>query len=76
MTRNIESMAEMEKLQSGLLYSMRDKEGNGQKLAAISGCKRLNSVDTSDREALDEAIRNLFSKVGKGLFATPIFNLW
>ena len=75
MTRNIESMTEMEKLQSGLPYSMRDKEVNGQKLAAIACCKRLNSVDTSDREALDEAIRNLFGKVGKGPFVTPIFNL-
>lgn len=75
MTKNIESMTEMEKSQSGLPYSMRDKEVNGQKLAAIARCKRLNSVDTSDREALDEAIRNLFGKVGKEPFVTPIFNL-
>lgn len=53
---------------------MRDKEVNGQKLAAIPGCKRLNSVDTSDKEALDEAIRNLFGKVGKEPFVAPIFN--
>ncbi|MFE2774749.1 hypothetical protein ACFXEG_01890 [Aerococcus urinaeequi] len=54
---------------------MLDKEVNGQKLAAIAGCKRLNSVDTSDREALDEGIRNLFGKVGKEPFVTSIFNL-
>lgn len=51
-----------------------DKEGKGQKLTAIAGYKRLNSVDTSDKEALDEAIRNLFGKVGKEPFVTPIFN--
>ena len=75
MTRNIESMTEMEKLQSGLPYSMRDKEVNGQKLAAIAGCKRLNSVDTSDNVALEAAIRNLFGKVGKNPFVAPVFNL-
>lgn len=53
---------------------MLDKEGNGQKLRAIAGYKRLNSVDASDKEALDEAIRNLFGKVGKEPFVTPIFN--
>lgn len=74
MTKNIENMTEMEKLQAGLPYSMRDEEGNGQKLAAIAGCKRLNSVDTSDKEALDEAIRNLFGKVGKEPVMAPIFN--
>ncbi|MFV8313967.1 maltose acetyltransferase [Aerococcus viridans] len=53
---------------------MLDKEGNGQKLAAITGYQRLNSVDASDKEALDEAIRNLFGKVGEEPFVTPIFN--
>lgn len=53
---------------------MLDKEGNGQKLTAIAGYKRLNSADTSDREALDEAIRNLFGKVWKEPFVTAIFN--
>lgn len=53
---------------------MLDKEGNGQKLRAIAGYKRLNSADASDKEALDETIRNLFGKVGKEPFVTPIFN--
>jgi maltose O-acetyltransferase len=69
-----ENMTELEKLQAGLPYSMRDEEVNTQKLQAIAGCKRLNSVDTSDNDALDAAIRNLFGKVGKDPFVAPTFN--
>lgn len=74
MTENIQNMTEMEKLQAGLPYSMQDKEVNSQKLQAISGCKKLNGVDTSDNVALEAAIRNLFGKVGKNLFVAPVFN--
>lgn len=74
MTDNMQNMTEMEKLQAGLFYSMRDKEVNSQKLQAIAGCKRLNSVDTADHDALEAAIRNLFGKVGKDPFVAPIFN--
>lgn len=53
---------------------MRDKEVNSQKLQVISGCKKLNGVDTSDNVALEAAIRNLFGKVGKSPFVAPVFN--
>ena len=74
MTENIQNMTEMEKLQAGLPYSMRDKEVNSQKLQAISGCKKLKGVDTSDNVALEAAIRNLFGKVGKNPFVALVFN--
>lgn len=74
MTKNVENMTELEKLQAGLPYSIQDEEVNNQKLQAIEGCKYLNSIDTADNVALDAAIRSLFGKVGKDPFVAPVFN--
>ena len=58
-------MTEHEKLEAGLEYSFWDKEINVRKLRAIAGCKKLNSIDSGDEEALEEAIGNYLDKLAK-----------
>lgn len=67
-------MTELEKLEAGLEYSFWDKEVNSRKLRAIEGCKKLNSIDSGDEEALGNAIRELFGEIGENPFVAPIFN--
>ena len=50
---------------AGLEYSFWDKEINVRKLRAIAGCKKLNSIDSGDEEALEEAIGNYLDKLAK-----------
>ena len=58
-------MTEIEKLESGLPFSVRDSEVDKRKLSAVRGCQKLNSVDIMDNESKERAIRELFGSAGK-----------
>ena len=68
-------MTELEKLQAGLPFSVRDPEVDRRKLRAVKGCQTLNSLDVlapaAEREA---AIRALFGSAGKQPVVLPVFN--
>ena len=66
-------MTEIEKLESGLPFSVRDSEVDKRKLSAVRGCQKLNSVDIMDYEAKEKAIRELFGSAGKEPVVLPNF---
>lgn len=67
-------MTEAEKLDAGLEYDFWDEEVNSRKLHAIKGCAKLNAIDTTDDEAREAAIRELFGSVGQYPTVLPVFN--
>ncbi len=67
-------MTELEKLDAGLPFSIRDEAVHARKMRAVSGCRKLNAVDTSDAEKLTQAVQELFGSVGKHPFVAPVFN--
>ena len=67
-------MTELEKLDAGLEYDFWDKCLNGRKLHAISGCLKLNAIDSSDEAAVFKALTELFAAVGENSTVLPVFN--
>ena len=66
-------MTEIEKMKAGLPFSVRDPEVDALKLHAVKGCQKLNSIDVTDTEAKEAAIRELFGSVGKEPMVLPTF---
>ena len=66
-------MTELEKLNAGLPFSVRDPEVDKRKLTAVRGCQKLNSIDVMDSVAKEEAIRELFGSAGKEPVVLPNF---
>lgn len=67
-------MKEIEKMRAGMPFSVRDPEVYASKLRAVEGCKRLNSIDGTDNEAKEAAIRDLFGSVGREPMVLPVFS--
>ena len=66
-------MTEIEKLEAGLPFSVRDPEVDKRKLTAVRGCQKLNSIDIMDNDAKEKAIRELFGSAGKDPVVLPNF---
>ncbi len=69
-----QSMREIERMRAGMPFSVRDPEVYASKLRAAEGCRRLNSVDLSDSEGREAAIRDLFGSAGRGPVVLPVFS--
>lgn len=67
-------MTELEKLDAGLPFSIRDEAVHARKMRAVVGYRKLNAVDTNDAEKLTKAIQELFGSAGENPFVAPIFN--
>ena len=67
-------MTELEKLEAGLPFSVRDPEVDRRKLVAVKGCQKLNSLDILASTEREAAIRELFGSVGKEPMVLPVFN--
>ena len=67
-------MTELEKLEAGLPFSVRDPEVDRRKLTAVAGCRKLNSLDVLDTAAREAAIRELFGSAGREPVVLPVFN--
>lgn len=67
-------MTELEKLDAGLEYCMRDEEVDARKINAVLGCQKLNAISVLDYEAREAAIRDLFGSVGANPVVLPVFN--
>ncbi len=66
-------MTELEKLDAGLPFDVNDPEVDARKLHAVQGCKKLETIDVTDRAAKEAAIRELFGSVGKNPNVLPGF---
>lgn len=67
-------MTELEKLDAGLEYDFWDEEVDAQKLGAVIGCQKLNTISVLDYDVREEAIRALFGSVGENPSVLPVFN--
>lgn len=67
-------MTELEKLNAGLEYDFWDEEVDGRKLNAIDICRRLNSADCRDGEAIFSILQELFGSVGENSTVIPPFH--
>lgn len=66
-------MTELEKLDAGLPFNVNDPEVDARKLHAVQGCKKLESMDVTDRAGKEAAIRQLFGGVGVNPNVLPGF---
>ncbi len=66
-------MTELEKLDAGLPFDVNDPEVDARKLHAVIGCKKLESIDVTDRAGKESAIRELFGSVGANPNVLPGF---
>ncbi len=66
-------MTELEKLEAGLPFSVRDPEVDRRKLSAARGCQRLNAIDPADAPGREAAVRELFGSAGKAPAVLPGF---
>ena len=66
-------MTELEKLEAGLPFSVRDPEVDKRKLNAVIGCQKLNSIDITNSVEKEIAIRELFGTAGKEPIILPFF---
>lgn len=67
-------MTELEKLDAGLEYDFWDEGVNARKLRAIEGCARLNALPVTEEDAREEAIRELFGRIGGSPTVLPTFS--
>ena len=67
-------MTELEKLEAGLPFSVRDPEVDKRKLTAVVGCRKLNGLDVLDTAAREAPIRELFGSAGREPVVLPVFN--
>ena len=63
----------MKKLDAGLPFDVNDPEVDARKLHAVIGCKKLESIDVTDRAGKESAIRELFGSVGANPNVLPGF---
>lgn len=66
-------MTELEKLEAGLPFSVRDSEVDKRKLHAVIGCQKLNGIDVTNTVDKENAIRELFGSVGVEPVVLPNF---
>lgn len=66
-------MTELEKLEAGLPFSVRDTEVDRRKLNAVKGCQKLNGIDVENVVEKENAIRELFGSAGKEPVVLPNF---
>ena len=57
----------------GLPFDVNDPEVDARKLHAVIGCKKLESIDVTDRAGKESAIRELFGSVGANPNVLPGF---
>ena len=67
-------MTELEKLEAGLPFSVRDPEVDRRKLRAVKGCQKLNALDVLAAAEREAAIRELFGSAGREPVVLPVFN--
>lgn len=67
-------MREMEKLKAGLDYCFFDDEIWKMKEAALIKCQKFNSIEPTDLEAQEKAIKDLFGSTGRHVYVQPNFN--
>lgn len=67
-------MTELEKLDAGLEYDFWDEGVNARKLRAIELCGKLNAIPSTDEDAREALIRELFAEVGENVSIGPGFN--
>lgn len=66
-------MTELEKLDAGLPFDVNDPEVDARKLHAVKGCQKLESIDVTDRDGKEAAVRELFGSVGENPNVLPGF---
>ena len=66
-------MTELEKLDAGLPYDIRDPQVRARKQRAIEGCARLAATEQGDAATRQAAMRALLGSVGEGVIITPGF---
>ena len=65
-------MREIEKLDAGLEYCFFDKEVVKRKEEALIKCRKFNSIDPTDFEAQEKAIKDLFGSTKKHVYVHRI----
>ena len=66
-------MTEYEKMLAGEPFSVRDPEVYADKLRAVDGCRKLNSLPVTDIAGREAAVRELFGSAGKEPMVLPTF---
>lgn len=66
-------MSEVEKLDAGLYFSIRDEEVNNRKLNAVRGTNVLNSISQDEHALRVQAVRQLFGSAGEDPEVLPMF---